>query len=265
MKKKLALINLISVITAVVVNYLSQTQRWNNTTIGEMSAKYDNLFTPAGYAFAIWGVIFLGLIAYALFGIKRAFFSRKETPHIEQTGYWFALTNFLNTAWVVAFTYDYVWLSVLIIIGMLISLLKIVFKTNMERWDAPIEIIAFVWWPVCIYSGWIAVATIANISAFLVKLGFAGSQLTQIIFTMILITIAVYINLLMTNLRNMREFAMVGAWALFAIFIRHKESLESVAYFALAGCVLLVVTAGLHGYRNRATNPFNKLKQRFNN
>lgn len=63
----------------------------------------------------------------------------------------------------------------------------------------------------------------------------------------------------------MREFAMVGAWALFAIFIRHKESLESVAYFALAGCVLLVVTAGLHGYRNRATNPFNKLKQRFNN
>ena len=133
----------------------------------------------------------------------------------------------------------------------------------MERWDAPIEIIAFVWWPVCFYSGWIAVATIANISAFLIKIGLEVSQLTQIIITMVLITIAVYINNLMINLRNMREFALVGAWALFAIFIRHKDSLESIAYYALAGAVVLTVAAGIHGYQNRATNPMNKLKQRF--
>ena len=263
MKKKLALFNLLSVILVLVVNGLSQTQRWNDTTIGEMSAKYDNLFTPAGYAFSIWGLIFLFLLGYAIFGIKRAFFSTKKTPHLEQTGYWFTIANVLNAAWVVAFTYDFVGLSVLIMIGILISLLKIVLKTNMERWDAPIEIIAFVWWPVCFYSGWIAVATIANISAFLIKIGLEVSQLTQIIITMVLITIAVYINNLMINLRNMREFALVGAWALFAIFIRHKDSLESIAYYALAGAVVLTFAAGIHGYQNRATNPMNKLKQRF--
>ena len=263
MKKKLALFNLLSVILVLVVNGLSQTQRWNDTTIGEMSAKYDNLFTPAGYAFSIWGLIFLFLLGYAIFGIKRAFFSTKKTPHLEQTGYWFTIANVLNAAWVVAFTYDFVGLSVLIMIGILISLLKIVLKTNMERWDAPIEIIAFVWWPVCFYSGWIAVATIANISAFLIKIGLEVSQLTQIIITMVLITIAVYINNLMINLRNMREFALVGAWALFAIFIRHKDSIESIAYYALAGAVVLTFAAGIHGYQNRATNPMNKLKQRF--
>ncbi|MGO4912602.1 tryptophan-rich sensory protein [Leeuwenhoekiella sp. W20_SRS_FM14] len=263
MKKKLAILNLLSVLLVITVNGLSQAQRWNNTTIGEVSNRYDNLFTPAGYAFSIWGVIFLGLLAYAVFGIRRAFFSKKDTPHIEQAGFWFTSVNVLNALWVVAFTYDYVWLSVFIIIGMLFCLLKIVLKTYMERWDAPIEIIAFVWWPICIYSGWVAVAVIANISAFLVKLDLAGSQLTQIIATMTLITIAVFINLLMINLRNMREFAMVGAWALFAIFIRHKDNLESVAYFALLGTLLLVISSGLHGYRNRETNPINKLKERF--
>lgn len=263
MKKKLAILNLFSVLLVIAVNGLSQAQRWNDTSIGEMSSNYDNLFTPAGYAFSIWGMIFLSLFAYAVFGIKRAFFSKKETPHIEQTGYWFAIANVLNTLWVIAFMHDYVGLSVIIMLGILVSLIKIVFKTNMERWDAPIEIIAFVWWPICFYSGWIAVATIANISAFLVKLELAGSELVQIIATMVMITAAVYINLLMINLRNMREFALVGAWALFAIFIRHQNSLESVAYFALLGCILLVISAGLHAFKNKDTSPVEKCKERF--
>lgn len=263
MKKKLAILNLLSVILVLAVNGLSQAQRWNDTTIGEMSARYDNLFTPAGYAFSIWGFIFLGLIGYAIFGIRRAYFSTKKTPHIEQTGYWFAIANVLNAAWVAAFTYDYVWLSVLIMLGLLVSLLKIILKTNMERWDAPIAIIAFVWWPICFYSGWIAVATIANISAFLVSIGIEFSQLTQIVITMVMITIAVYLNNLMINLRNMREFALVGAWALFAIFIRHNGEIAAIAYYALAGAVVLTVAAGLHGYRNRETNPVKKLQERF--
>ena len=132
----------------------------------------------------------------------------------------------------------------------------------MERWDAPIEVIAFVWWPICFYSGWIAVASIANVAAFLVKMDLAGSQLTQIIFTMVMIVIAVYINNIMTNLRNMREFAMVGAWALVAIFMKNKDDIVSVAYLALLGAIILAVTAGLHAYRNRATGPLVKWKER---
>ena len=58
MKKKLAILNLLSVILVLAVNGLSQAQCWNDTTIGEMSARYDNLFTPAGYAFSIWGECF---------------------------------------------------------------------------------------------------------------------------------------------------------------------------------------------------------------
>ncbi|HEA28503.1 MAG TPA: tryptophan-rich sensory protein [Leeuwenhoekiella sp.] len=262
MKKKLAVINLLSVIVVIAVNYTSQAFRWNDTTIGEMSARYNNLFTPAPYAFAIWGLIFLGLVAYSIFQIRRAFFSDRKSPFIIHTGYWFAAANLLNVFWVIAFTYDYIGLSVLIMLCILFSLLQVVVRTNMERWDAPIATIAFVWWPICIYSGWIAVATIANISAFLTKWDLKGSTLNQIVWTMVLITVAVFINVLMINLRNMREFAMVGAWALFAIFIRHHDIYNAIAYYALCGAIILVIAAGIHGYKNRATNPMEKLKRR---
>ncbi|MEH6513349.1 MAG: tryptophan-rich sensory protein, partial [Maribacter arcticus] len=164
MKKKLSILNLMSVILVIAVNYISQIMEFNGTTIGEISSRYVNLFTPASYAFAIWGIIFLALLAYGIFQVRRAFFSEKESIFIEQTGYWFVLANILNCCWVFAFVYNYTGLSVLIMFGILISLIKIILNTNMERWDAPISTIAFVWWPICIYSGWISVATIANIS-----------------------------------------------------------------------------------------------------
>ena len=263
MKKTYAIVNFLSVLLVLAVNGLSQAQRWNDTTIGEASDKYENLFTPAGYAFSIWGVIFLMLIGYSLFQIRRAFFSKKESPFIVQTGWWFAIANFLNAAWVVAFTYDYIGLSVLIMLGILSSLLLVIWRTNMERWDAPIEVIGLVWWPICIYSGWIAVATIANFSAFFASIGWTGGPLNEVVWTMVMITIAVLINVLMVWMRNMREFALVAVWALVAIFIRHKDQHESIAYYALLGAIVLVVITMLHAFKNKETAPHLKFKERF--
>ncbi|WP_209402540.1 tryptophan-rich sensory protein [Pseudozobellia sp. WGM2] len=263
MVKKLSIINLCSVILVVLVNYLSQALRLNDTTIGEMSARYDNLFTPAGYAFAIWGLIYIGLFAFAIFQIKRAHQEDKETNFIVQTGYWFATVNLLNTAWVFAFLYDYIGISVLIMLGILYALIQIILKTNMERWDAPIGIIAFVWWPICIYSGWISVATIANVSAYLTKLGWNGGPLSEETWTIIMILAAVVINLLIILKRNMREFALVGVWALTAIFIRHETNIPSIAFTALGGAILLFIASGIHAFKNRATSPVEKCKERW--
>jgi len=262
MKKTLALLNLFSVILVIAVNYISQAIRINETTIGEVSNKYFNLFTPAGYAFAIWGLIFLALLAYGVFQVRRAFLSDKQSDFIEQTGYWFFIANLLNCAWVFAFAYEYTGLSVLIMLGILVSLIKIILNTNMERWDAPIGVIAFVWWPICLYSGWIAVATIANITAYLSKLGWEGGFLSESVWTIIMILVATALNLIMIKTRNMREFAAVGVWALFAIYIRHKEDMESIAYTALAGCIVLLIAMAVHGYQNRQTNPALKLMER---
>lgn len=262
MKKTLALLNLFSVVLVIAINYISQAIRINETTIGEVSNKYFNLFTPAGYAFAIWGLIFLALLAYGIFQVRRAFFSEKQSDFIEQTGYWFLVANLLNCSWVFAFSYGYTGLSVLIMLGILGSLIKIIFNTNMERWDAPIGIIAFVWWPICLYSGWISVATIANISAYLSKLGWEGGFLSESAWTIVMILIATALNLIIIKTRNMREFAAVGVWALFAIYIRHKDDMVTIAYTALIGSVVLFIAMAIHAYQNRKTNPGAKLLEK---
>ncbi|MCK0132857.1 tryptophan-rich sensory protein [Arenibacter sp. S6351L] len=259
MQKKLSIINLLSVILVIAVNYVSQAVRINDTTIGELSQRYTNLFTPASYAFAIWGLIFLGLLAYALFQIKVVFFDEKELAYIEQTGYWFAFANVLNGMWVIAFAYEYMGLTVIIMAGILISLLRIIINTNMELWDAPKGIIAFSWWPICLYSGWITVATIANIALYLTKIGWSGGFLTEVQWTIVLMVVATLINLVIIYKRNMREFAAVGVWAMFAIYIRHQDSMEILAYTALACSAVLLSVILFHGYSNRNSNPFFKL------
>ncbi len=222
-----------------MVNGLSQTQRWNNTTIGELSDKYDNLFTPAGYAFSIWGLIFLSLVAYVVFQWNLIFFKNQRTDIIEKTGYWFALANLGNTAWVVAFTYGYIGVSVGIMIIILISLLKIIWNTGMSKSKVSLSIKIFLWGPISIYAGWITVATIANVSAFLISIGIETSAFTQIIWTMIVITVALFLNLFILGLRRTIAFCCVAIWALIAIYVRHKNGINSIAYYALASAAIL--------------------------
>jgi hypothetical protein len=258
MHKVLSLLNLFSVILVIGINYISQAVQLNGTTIGEVSQRYDNLFTPASYAFAIWGLIFLGLAAFAIFQVQRAFFSKKATAFIEQTGYWFLMANLLNSAWVIAFVYDFTGLSVMIMMGILFSLIKIILNTNMEHWDAPKSIIAFVWWPISLYSGWIAVATIANIAAYLTKLGWNGAPLSETSWTMIMIGMATVLNLFIIKTRHMREFAAVGAWALLAICIRHWGTYQDIALLALTASIMLLCYILWQGFKFRKSNPFYK-------
>ena len=257
MPKFQAIINTLSVVFMLFINYYSQTGKLNNRTIGELSDQYQNLFTPAGYAFSIWGIIFIGLIAYVVNQLRLAF-SGKNIEAYQQTGYWLALVNLGNAAWVVAWIYEYTGLSVLIMLFIITGLLVIVVRTNMERWDAPLKIIAFVWWPICLYAGWISVATIANIAAYLSKLSWNGGFLSDGMWTVVMIAIAVGVNTFMIWNRSMREFALVGIWALMAIYVRHLQEIEYIAYVALAGAIIILVNVSVHGYRNRATNPFLK-------
>lgn len=257
--KAKAIINALSVVLVLMVNYYSQAFGINGNSVGGLSGEYANLFTPAGYAFAIWGIIFLLLIGYVVFQIRAIFFNGKYYHEYEQTGWWFAVVNVLNATWVIVWLYEWTGVSVLVMAAMLYGLVRIVVNTNMERWDAPLQVIAFIWWPICIYAGWIAVAMIANVSALLAKVGWDGAGLSEVSWTIIMIVIATLVNLSMIVMRNMREFALVGVWALIAIYSRHTGSLDSIATTALVGAILLSVAVTVHGFINRRTNPFAKL------
>lgn len=264
MKKTLQIGNGLTFGATIFINYLSNTGLMNNTTIGEISDDYRSLFTPAGYTFAIWGIIYLLLFGFAIYQGRSLFVNVKDDSFVLKTGWWFIASNVFNSLWVFAWIYEYTGLSCVFIFLLLGSLLKIVLNNRMELDDEPFPMIAFVWWPFVVYSGWVTVASIANVSTYLIKVGWEAFGLSQMTWTIILIIIAFGINQVLIWKRNMREFALVGAWALIGIGNANKITNETLMYVAFVAAAILLICTALHGYQNRATNPFVKLKQSLN-
>ena len=258
----IAVINLVSVILVLWVNYASQIQLWGAPTIGSISNEFSNLITPASYAFAIWGLIFLGLLAFCIYAFYRIIRYGKAQTFVLQCRSWFALANVANALWVYCFTLRLYGVSVVLMLVLLISLLLLIRKFNMELWDAPIGTIAFIWWPISLYAGWIAVATVVNIGLFLESLGWNGAPLNPTAWTIALLLIVSVLNAYLVQKRNLREFAGVAVWALVAIGFRHIDTLPIIAYVSWFCGGVLGLLILRHAFLNRSTNPFEKVRQR---
>jgi len=243
MKKVYAVLNLISSIAIIYWNYYTVVKGVNGNDVGEISDRYDTLFTPAGYAFSIWGIIFLGMLALSVFHIYRAFFAAKDNSFIEQTGPWFILANIFNGLWVWFWLTEKTEFTPILMIGILISLLTIIVRSNMNRTKADFGIKLFHRIPIAIYAGWISVALIANIGAVLVKSKWGGEPLSPVIWTYILISIATAVNFIMIHQRKLIAFGLVGVWALSAIAVKQWEPQSNLAWFALACAVFISVIA----------------------
>jgi hypothetical protein len=258
MKKAYAIINLIITIAVVYWNSVVGANGYNGVKMAELSDKYYSLFTPAGYAFSIWGVIFIGLLIHAYYQIKMAFFKKEHSDFLDQMGPWLIIANVLNGLWIWAWLTERTGLSVLIMLGLLISLIILVIKLNMERWDAPFVVIRNIWWPIVIYFGWICVATIANISAYLVKIDWQ-SGLENDTWAVIMIIVATVLNLAILYFRSMREFVMVGIWAIAAIAYRQWDVYPNIQWTAVICSVILALASCYHAYLNWETNPVYKM------
>jgi len=258
MKKASQIANGIALMVTIVINYLSNTGVFNGNTMKTISDKYHNYFTPAGYAFSIWGLIYIGLLAFVIYTGRALFKKVKDEWPVSEIGWWFVVSCAANCFWVIAWLYDYIGLSVLLMIILLYSLVKIILNARMELDDLPLKKIAFVWWPFCLYSGWISVALIADIAAYLTKIKWNGFGISDIVWTLIMIVIAAILNVFITWKRNMREFALAGAWALVAIAVANWNLEKIIVYGALTAAVIIFINSLIHAYRNRASNPLKK-------
>lgn len=255
MKKIYAVLNSALIAFVIYWNYWVNTGNLNGKTVGELSAEYANLFTPAGYAFAIWGIIFFGLILLAINQLRLAFWKGKNSESILQIGPWLLTANMGNALWLWFWLHEQTGLSVLTMLGILFSLIMAVVRLNLENWKAPISVIVFVWWPITVYFGWISVATIANISAWLSKLEWSW-LLSELQWTLLMISVAAILNIVMLAFRNMREFVGVGIWALLAIAVRHWGEIASIAWLCIFWAAVLFIAASVHVIKNYETNMY---------
>ena len=235
MHKARAIASLLSVVLVLFVNYYSQTGAINNQTVGALSNNYTNLFTPSGYAFAIWGIIFLSLVAFAVNQVLQSW--KSESSYHRNIGFAMTLVNLGNAAWVIVWLYELTLLSVLVMIAMLIGLVTCFIKTSYQQMT--FRELLLVRWPINIYAGWITVATVANISAYLARLGWTGEPLSGEFWTIGMICIALAIYLFIGFKHHSKSFVAVGAWALYAIYMRHATDQIAIAKAAQIAAVAL--------------------------
>lgn len=251
----LLIFNTLSFGLTLYLNYLYGAGVGDRKSVGEISSQYDTLITPAGYAFSIWGLIYLMLFAFLVYQWV-TYFKNETSKSLEPASIWFGLSNLFNALWIIVWTSDYTGLSTLVIFGLLACLLMLVFKLRLEIWDASLTIIAFVWWPICIYIGWIIVASVVNLSVWFYTLNIFQNES---LWTAIVLLVATGIYLFLTFKRNMREAAGVGVWAFIAICVKQWDGNQSVAYAALSFSAVLAIAVAYHAFVNRATNPIAKI------
>ncbi len=250
MKKKLQVVNGIAFVSVIVINYLSNTGLMNNTTIGTVSNQLTTLFTPAGYAFSIWGLIYLLLTGFIIYQGKSLITKTKESDFVTKTGWWFIISCLANCSWILAWIYGYTLLSCFFIFLILVPLLKIIINNAIGIGKPSKQTLLFLWIPFSIYSGWIAVASIVNVGVVLVKYNWNGFGIQPEIWAVIMVVVATLVNLIVVWKRNLKAFAFVGAWALLAIYVANKETFNLVAFMALLCAILLVISNFINIYIN---------------
>ncbi|MDR6736209.1 hypothetical protein [Sphingobacterium sp. 2149] len=246
MKKIYQIVNGIVLVVTVVINYLSNTGIFNGETMATISAKYQNLFTPAGYAFSIWGLIYLGLFGFVVyFGPLLKQTGEKEEV-ISKVGWWFSVSCLANCLWVITWLYDYTFVTIFLMLLLFVSLLQIIQNTRTIAFESNLKKLAFLKLPFHLYAGWISVALIADVAAYLTKIGWDGFGISATTWTLIMFVVALIIHLLMIWQCRMPAFGLVAAWALIAIAVANK-GMNSVVYTA-AMVVAIIVLLNLFSY-----------------
>ena len=126
--------NFLSILMALSVNILASALPLNGQNTGEISDRFQVYFVPAGYVFSIWGVIYLGWIAFMIFQFQP---SQNENPRLRRLGYLFAFSNIANAAWLFCWHYNQFGLSVLVMLALLGLLIASYLRLNVNRSPVP--------------------------------------------------------------------------------------------------------------------------------
>jgi len=216
---------LMSYIVMLVVNGLAgSTTLLGGVDTAAVSDAYPNLFAPSGYTFSIWGVIYLLLTAYLVRVTGLIGGDKTPLPIATQNTALklFSLSSVLNIAWLFAWQYKVLWLSVLLMIGLLVTLIKI-HRLVARRSYSPTEY-ALTQLPFSVYFGWICIATIANITTWLVSIGWNGWGLSEVSWMVAVLFVGAIIGLVTAYHWRDSAYLMVFVWAYGGILAKHMSS-----------------------------------------
>jgi hypothetical protein len=205
----------------ILLNVLSNALPINGQTMPEISAKYPSLFTPAGFTFSIWGVIYLSLL---IFVVWQALPAQRSDSKVAAVSKYFQVNCFANALWIVVWHYDLLALSLLLMFVILVTLI-LIYRSLIAAIDTAsmVEHVA-VHLPFSLYTAWITVATIANISVLQTGNGWDNMGMEAVQWTFVKLAVAGAIGATMILKYRDIPFALVIAWATYGISVMQADT-----------------------------------------
>lgn len=250
--KILAGLNLIAFAFHLILTSLVQMGKFSTLNVGEVSAKYDTVFAPAGITFAIWGLIYISLIGFTIFHLFTAFFKSSANNNnliTNKIGPLFIINNLATGFWVLAWVKEEFLITLILILIQLITLIFIHIRINNMNLSQSFSSQIFTHIPLSIYFGWISIATIANFSAYLKSINWSGG-ISESLWVIILIGVAALITLFMVLVRKNIPFGLVVLWALYGIVLKRQQvnavEFESVIQASFAAFILIFIVLIIH-------------------
>jgi hypothetical protein len=238
---------LAALLVNVGFNYLvgtSRILRVGHGTMEELSAKYGSVFTPAGYAFAIWGVIYLAFLVYAIAQLRGRARGLALPDRLAKP---FVAANLFGTAWIIAFQYERLVLSEVIILATLAVAATLYLRASQAVASGEVRP---AWrWPFSLYLGWIVVANLACLGATLRALGSAAPL--DPAWAIVLLAAAVGVGVLVAVRYADALAPLVVSWAAVAIYVANRGSAPAVANTALVAAVIAAIAAIVGGVGGR--------------
>ncbi len=231
--------NIIFFVLTVIMNGIAgSTTLLGGQDTAAVSDKYPTLITPAGYVFAIWGIIYALL---GVFVVYQALPKQRDSGFIEKIGWLFVLSSIINMAWLVVFQYELLIVSVALIITYLLSLIGIYLRLNIGKGKTNIKEKLAVHVPFSVYLGWLSIATIANISLYLVSVGWDGFGIAAETWAMLIVAVALVLTMLMLGIRKDIAYALVVIWALVGISV-NQTNVNVVLATQVGAVIAAIVT-----------------------
>jgi len=242
MYTRLKVLNTLTLIFMLVMNWLANALPLGGKDTGELSENYPNLFVPAGFTFAIWGIIFLLLITFVVWQ-----WLGDSDEVVEKVGPWFAVNTIANGSWILVWHNELVLASVAVMLILLTTLILIYNK--IVKAYPPISFISKV--PISVYLGWISVATIANFTTLLVDNGITELGLGAANWAAIMLIIAGVLAMYMVWSRKDIFFAAVVLWASYGAYSKRiadtssQDQIVELTAQANMAMMIIVIVAGL--------------------
>lgn len=240
--------NLIGALVALAVNVLAVALPLNGKSTADISNQFPIYFVPAGYVFSIWGIIYIGWIAFVIFQFLP---EQRQSPRLRSLGLLFAFSCVYNAAWLFCWHHEAFGLSVVVMLFLLATLIACYLRLNVgrarvgaaEKWCVDI--------PFSIYLSWITVATVANISDWLYSIGWNGFGLAPQVWALIMLTVATLLGLTIALTRQDSGYLLVLVWAFSGIAVKQSAAalVAAAAWVAALFALMLAVVSILQRRR----------------